>query len=318
VLAIPALLWALWPLTGGRDGPAGAAEDDERLALGAEKRAALEALRELDLDRQAGHVDAADFAALRAGYESRAAAVLRRLDALEASRSRGAAAPVGPVPLAPRPWTQQPAVLGASGLALLAFGVVLGLLVSRHSAPTPPESPAAPGPAASAAPPGPAGTGSPVADDTGTGPAPPLSPEMLEGMLRAAHASLDAGRYQEAIAAYKAVLRRDPRNVEAITHMGVILAAAGHAEGALEAFDRALAIDPTYAHALWDKANLLHDVRGDFAAAAATWERFLAVAPPGPDRERAAERLRDARSRRAASGPPAPGATPPARPRSSP
>ena len=128
----------------------------------------------------------------------------------------------------------------------------------------------------------------------------PLSKEMLEGMLKAAHASLDAGRYQEAIAAYTAILKRDQRNVDAITHMGVILALAGHHAEALEAFDRALAIDPNYAHALWDKAGV-QEARQDHAGAVATLERFVRVSPPGPDRDKAQQRLRDAKARLAAA-----------------
>jgi tetratricopeptide (TPR) repeat protein len=130
----------------------------------------------------------------------------------------------------------------------------------------------------------------------------PLSKEMVEGMLRAAHASLDAGRYQEAIAAYTAILKRDPRNVDAITHLGVILAIADHHAEALEAFDRALAIDPDYAHALWDKAGV-QEARQDHAGAVATLERFVRVAPAGPDRDRAQERLREARARLATAPP---------------
>src|SRR5207244_4112755 len=77
----------------------------------------------------------------------------------------------------------------------------------------------------------------------------PLPPEMLRGMLQAARSSLAQGRYSEAIAAYQAVLKRDPNNVDATTHLGLILAVGGgpeHADRALEIFDRALAIDPNY------------------------------------------------------------------------
>jgi tetratricopeptide (TPR) repeat protein len=123
---------------------------------------------------------------------------------------------------------------------------------------------------------------------------------MLDGMLQAAHASLDAGRYSEAIAAYTAILKRNPENVDAITHLGVILALAGHLPEALEAFDRALAIDPNYAHALWDKAGV-QEARQDHAGAVQTLERFVRVAPPGPDRDRAEQRLRDARAKLAAA-----------------
>jgi tetratricopeptide (TPR) repeat protein len=298
-LVAPALAFAAWPILrrDRRPGAAPALADDERAELENEKVIALRALRELELDRVAGHVSDEDYRNLYARYEADAIAVLRRLDALgPATRAAPTPAPVAGLAT---PWTRQPVTLGAMGAALLVFGVVLGLLVSRYSTPMPPEPgmttarPEAP----PAMPPGSSTSGT---GGSGSGGAPrPLSKEMLEGMLRAAHASLDAGRYQEAIAAYTAILRRDPRNVDAITHFGVILAHAGHETEALEAFDRALAIDPNYPHALWDKAGVL-EARQDHAGAVATLERFVRVAPAGPDRDRAQQRLRDARARLAA------------------
>ena len=299
-LAVPALVFAAWPSLARRSGQAGLAPapaDDERAGLENEKVIALRALRELELDRVAGHVDDEDYRDLHSRYEGDAVAVLRRLDALGPIGRPARGVPT-PTPAVATPWTRQPAILGAMGVALLVFGVVLGLLVSRYSTPAPPEpdmTTARPGAPSTMAP------GSFSGGSGGSGGAPrPLSKEMLEGMLKAAHASLDAGRYQEAIAAYTAVLRREPRNVDAITHLGVILTLAGHHADALEAFDRALAIDPNYAHALWDKAGV-QEARQDHAGAVATLERFVRVAPAGPDRDRAQERLRDAKARLAAT-----------------
>jgi tetratricopeptide (TPR) repeat protein len=300
VLVVPALAFAVWPVLvrrGVRPGLAPALADDERAGLENEKLIALRTLRELELDRMADHVDDEDYRDLRSRYEGDAVRVLRQLDALGPPVSPAPAQASTETPFTP--WTRQPAVLGVTGAGLLVFGVVLGLLVSRYSTPAPPE----PG----MAPPGPAARSAMAPGDPG-GPPRPLSKEMLEGMLQAAHASLDAGRYQEAIAAYTAILKRDPRNVDAITHLGVILALAGHFPEALEAFDRALAIDPNYAHALWDKAGV-QEARQDHAGAVATLERFVRVAPPGPDRDRAQERLREARAKVAA----APKAAAPAR-----
>lgn len=295
-LALPALAFAVWPLLrrpSSLDVPLG---DDERAGLETEKITALRAIRELELDRVAGHVDEEDYRDLRTRYEAGAVAVLRRLDALRPLPASARGAPVA----ASVPWTRQPVALGAMGAGLLVFGLVLGLLVSRFSTPAPPEQPGMAGsePQAFApAAPGSAGGGAPR----------PLPKEMLEGMLRAAHASLDAGRYQEAIAAYTAVVRREPRNVDAITHLGVILALAGHQAEALEAFDRALAIDPDYAHALWDKAGV-QEARRDDAGALATLEHFVRVAPAGADRDHAQERIRQARVRLAAAPKAPPGA----------
>ena len=293
-LAVPALVFAAWPSfvrRGDRPSADPTLSDEERAGLENEKIIALRALRELELDRAAGHVNEEDYRDLQARYEGDAVAVLRQLDALGPVKSRPRTASAPPPGVA-TPWTRQPVALGAMGAGLLVFGVVLGLLVSRYSAPAPPE------PGMVAAQPGmPPGMGP---GSAGGGPPRPISKEMLEGMLKAAHASLDAGRYQEAIAAYTAVLRREPRNVDAITHLGVILALAGHNADALEAFDRALAIDPNYAHALWDKAGV-QEVQQDHAGAIATLERFVRVAPAGPDRDRAQERLREAKARLAAT-----------------
>jgi tetratricopeptide (TPR) repeat protein len=307
-LAVPVGLYVLWPLLTRRPGLAATPADDTREALEVEKVQALQALRELQWDRQAGLLSDDDHAELTARYEARAASVLKRLDAL--GPAPAAPVPTGsaaarPAPSRRRvPWTQRPAVLTGGAVVVLLFGVVLGALAVRHTAPEPPAGPtgAGPGPMGPGPMPGPGPT-------PGGGERGPLPKAMLEGMLRAAHQALDAGQYSDAIAAYKAVLKRDPQNVDAITHLGVILAQAGHVDPALEAFDRALAIDPSYAHALWDKAQLLHDQRRDYAGAIAAWERFVAVGPPGPDRDQALVRIREARALLAAApaGGPGPG-----------
>jgi len=284
-LGLAALAYAAWPLRSWR-GEANEPQDDERTALEAEKIAALRALRELEADREAGHLLEADHAEMLERYEARAAAVLRRLDALQPAAP--ATPPAGPPPV-PIPWSRQPVVLGGAGVAVLVFGVVLGILVTRYTTPAPvegqPTAPAAPGPVALGDAPG------------GPGAARALPPEMLQGMLQAARSSLEAGRYPEAIAAYKAVLKREPRNVDAITHLGLILAIAGHAEDALEAFDKALQIDANYGEALWYKGSVLAEVKRDDAGAIAAWEQFVRGAASGPDREQAVARIREAKAR---------------------
>jgi tetratricopeptide (TPR) repeat protein len=301
----PAFLFATWPLVARRrtGAPAAPVPEDARDQLEAEKVQSLMAIRELDWDRQAGLLPEADYAALRIRWEAQASAVLRQLDALppRMPAAAGPAASIAPsVATAVVPWTQRPLVLAGGAVGLLLFGIVLGGLAVRHTAREAPAtmSPDAAGEATAEAVPGaPARPGT-----AGGGEVRPLPKEMLEGMLRAAHQSLDAGRYQEAIAAYKAVLKRDPQNVDAITHLGVILAVAGHTDAALEAFDRALAIAPDYAHALWDKARILQE-RQDYAGAIVAWERFIKVVPPGADQDQAVARLREARARVAEKAP---------------
>jgi len=303
VVGAPALLFALWPLlrldAGGRTFlplPL-----DRRQQLGEDKRAVFAALRELEFEHGAGHVSNADFADLRARYEGEAAVILGELDRLgtvepepprvEATAPRGSA------------W-RHPIALGTFAVLLVAFGVTLGAGVVRYTEPDPMAGQLQTGSRPLAALP-------PESTPPPSSSAPPSSsggrvvpPEVLRGMLQAARSSLAAGRYGEAIAAYQAVLKRDPNNVDALTHMGLIaaIAAQGTEHGpematrSLDLFERALAIDPNYGPALLYRGQVLYEVRKDAAGAIRSWEQFLAVSPPGEDRERVVQMIAGARA----------------------
>ncbi|MBI2158779.1 MAG: tetratricopeptide repeat protein, partial [Candidatus Rokubacteria bacterium] len=254
-------------------------------------------LRELQFEHEAGHISDDDYADLRSRYEREAATVLTELDRLapakpaepepEAGKRREEAA------LRRSAW-RHPLALGAGAVLLVVFGIVLGAGIARHTepdqmagmpptgsrplAPTFPEPGAGPG--------------------AGGGAARPVTPEVFQGMLQAARASLFEGRYGDAIAAYQAILKRDPKNVDAMTHLGLIVAIGGHADSALETFEKALAIDPNYPPALLYRGQVLYEAKKDSAGAIKSWEKFLAVAPPGEDRTRIEKLVAEARARR--------------------
>ena len=115
-------------------------------------------------------------------------------------------------------------------------------------------------------------------------------------MLQAARSSLFEGRYGEAIAAYQAILKRDPKNVDAMTHLALIVAIGGHADTALETLDKALTLDPNYAPALLYRGQILYESRKDAAAAIRSWEKFLALTPAGEDRDRVTKMIADAKA----------------------
>jgi tetratricopeptide (TPR) repeat protein len=285
LVGVPALVFTFWPLLRGRGGARLLAlPPDERELWVEAKGAALRALRELAFEHDAGHISDADYAELRARYESEAAAALTALDHL-------GAAPM-PAPPAPRVaratgrgW-RHPMALAASAVALLVFGVLLGVGIVRYTEPD--QMAAAPPvvPPMMSAPEPPASAGAPRA----------VSPEVMRGMLQAARGSLSEGRYSEAIAAYQAVLKRDPTNVDAMTHLGLIVAIGGHADSALETFDKALAIDPDYAPALLYRGQVLYEVKKDVPGAVNAWERFIKVAPSPEDRERVKKLIADAKA----------------------
>jgi cytochrome c-type biogenesis protein CcmH/NrfG len=303
VVGVPALVFVLWPLF-GRDQRRRTLLPlpvDRRQELAEDKRVALGAIRELEFEHAAGHVSDADFAELRARYEGEAAAILTELDRLGPVEP----APARAAPREPRRSARRhPAMLATGAVLLVAFGIAVGAGIVRYTEPDPMAGQPAPGSRPLAALPreAPGATELPSASNApAITPGRPLPPEMLRGMLQAARSSLAAGRYNEAIAAYQAVLKRDPNNVDATTHLGLILAVGGgpeHAERALEIFDRALAIDPNYLPALLYRGQVLYEAKNDVAGAVRSWEKFVAVAPPGEDRDRVAKMIRDAQAKR--------------------
>ena len=284
LIGVPALAFTLWPLRRGQGRALLPLPPDEREQWLEAKTAALRALRELAFEHDAGHISDADYADLCARYEGEAAAALTALDRLGATptppptTSRETDSPA-------RGW-RHPAALAASGVALLVFGVLLGVGIVRYTEPD--QTPAAP-------PVMPPMAAAPETPTTGSAPR-SVSPEVMRGMLQAARGSLSEGRYSEAIAAYQAVLKRDPKNVDAMTHLGLIVAIGGHADSALETFDKALAIDPDYAPALLYRGQVLYEAKNDVAGAVRAWERFVKVAPSAEDRERVKKLIADAKA----------------------
>jgi cytochrome c-type biogenesis protein CcmH len=292
-LVLPALAVVLWPLRRGAGTESPTAperpSDDRRLELEEEKVALYRALRELDFDHDAGHLSDADYEGLRERYETRAAALLTGLDALGPAPAPREPATPAPAPAATVPWTRRPAVMAAGALLLLVFGVIIGInasrLTERDETTTPPG--ARPGPGAS-----------PVGPPTvRLEPGTPIPPEMLAGMLQAARQSLFDGNYSQAIAAYQAVLKRDAKNVDALTHMGLIVAIGGHADVALETIDKALAIDPRYPPAYLYRGQVLFEQKQDYAGAVKSWQQFLALVPTGEDHDRVAQLVETAKSK---------------------
>ncbi len=298
LIGLPAFAFALWPLfLRSRAGALLPLPPDAREQLLERKRQVLRGLRELDFEHESGHISDDDYRDLRARAEAEASETLTELDRLGpapipvVSEPREAKAPTS------RGW-RHPAAIAAGAAGILIFGIALGAGVVRHTAP----DPSASAPAVGSRPLAPslsAGSGESSAAEGGGGPGPrALTPQMLQGMLQAARASLFEGRYGEAIAAYQAVLKRDPKNIDAMTHLGLIVALGGHVDQALETIDRALAIDPSYPPALLYRGQILLESKKDTQGAITSWEKFVAVVPPGEERDRVVKLLDQAKARR--------------------
>lgn len=232
----------------------------------------LASLEDLERERAAGDVDDADYRRLRDAYTARAAAVLRAIDSAraatpEAGPDAGAGAAEGhtaaadsaPAPpggvrrrrTAPR---RALGVLAVAGVAALA-----GALVASSAGERLPGDPS---------------SGS-------------ITPTGTSADLERARRLSGEGRTLDAIKAYDAVLRREPRQPEALAYRGWLLRLAGRSANNRELVDRGLAFvqravaaDPTYPDARFFLGAILWQDRNDPAGAVREFRAFLANDPP--------------------------------------
>jgi tetratricopeptide (TPR) repeat protein len=254
--------------------------------------AAYAAIHELDEDLAAGRISKADHAELRSRSERQAAALLVRVRRADTSAGQGAAVK-GSCPRAgARPAFRSTLALTLGGVALVVFGVVVGVLITRSTSDERPAMGARP-PERGGIVPGAPRAVSPALERLRK----EAEPENAAAttVLAFARQAIDEGDIPAAIEAYKRVLAREPKNAEALTQIGVILYQGNHVDEALRRIDEALAAEPRYAPAHWDRAQILFSARKDYPAAARALEAFLALVPTGEDADRARALLDEAR-----------------------
>lgn len=223
-------------------------------------------LKELQFDFQAGKLAESDYATLKLEVENKAAGVLQQLDSLlssptPASQNVGRQtldkkSPSNEIRKTYRGWQ-----LATGGGLLLLFGLTLGIVLTNSLRPRD-------------------STQDSITGDFLTGTAGNESAQFLQ-QGKSAFAKQD---WPKAIEAFKQALVIDPNQPEAHAYMGFILLQAGHADGALLAFDKALAVAPNLAMALWGKGMTLYQGKQDYAGAKEVFEKLLRVIPAGTER----------------------------------
>jgi cytochrome c-type biogenesis protein CcmH len=224
-------------------------------------------IKELEFDFQAGKFSRTDYENLKEEIEGKAAAVLEQLDNLPATQP--ARAEVGDRKAALQPTAPQERTargyrgwqLAVGGVFLLVFGLTLGILLTNSLRSRTSEQDS-------------------VTGDFLTGTSGGETGRLLqEG--KAAFAKQD---WPKAIEVFKKVLAADPNQPEAHAYMGLILVQAGHADGALMAFDKALSQAPNLPMALWGKGMTLYQAKQDYAGAKEVLERLVQSMPAGAER----------------------------------
>ncbi|MCI0372232.1 MAG: tetratricopeptide repeat protein [candidate division NC10 bacterium] len=268
-IALFALLFATvvftvaWPLLRGHRPAAVPPEGapDPRHELLRQKGDLYGQIRDLDFDYAAGSIAEADYRQTRAQLEAAAAETLKALEAL----GGGAAVPLPPSVArgTPRPHRRTHGLrLGLLLTGVLGLGLALGYFLATSLGPRGPD-------------------GSPTGSVGGLGmgrASPPASADRRADRLENARALVDQGEVGRAFEIYRGILERDPRNVEAITQLGVILARARSFDEAHLAFDKALSVDPSAPLPLWEK-GLAYFQAGRPRDGVKVWEHLIAVAP---------------------------------------
>jgi cytochrome c-type biogenesis protein CcmH len=243
--------------------------ESRRVFLGDEQVRLHAEIKEIEFDFQSGKLSEADYGALRRDLETQAAAAAKQLESLPPeprARSSADRTPAREKKIFPsqarslRNWQ-----LAAGALFLLLLGLTLGVLLTKSMRPRASEQETM--------------TGDFL---TGTQPA-----GGADALLAQGRAAFEKRNFSQAIDLFKKVLAADPNQPEAHAYMGLILAQAGHNEGALMAFDRALAGDPNFPVALWGKGMLLSQTKGDPAEARRLLQKVLGMMPPGPEKDKA-------------------------------
>src|SRR5438552_2939325 len=102
------------------------------------------------------------------------------------------------------------------------------------------------------------------------------NPSDVPTQLALADAYVQAGRPQDAIPRYQAVLAKDPNNVAALDGLALILVAAGSNDGAIVAADRVIAQRPKDPDALFVKGLVLYR-KQDWNGAVDVWTVYFDV-----------------------------------------
>jgi cytochrome c-type biogenesis protein CcmH len=246
-------------------------DETERAQLLRERGRLRDELSELEFDFQSGKLSESDYAALKRDVESKAGLVMQQLESLPVevkakSQEKKAKAPhdSGAHNRFKR-WQ-----LVGGGIFLMLFGLTLGVMLTQSIRPRQGEGDTMTGGFMT-------GT-SPASSETGAA--------LAEGKQ-----AFERQEYPKAIEAFKKVLATDATNPEAHSYMGFILMQAGHGDGALMAFEKALSRAPNLPMALWGKGMVLYQDKKDFAGARGIFERLLVMVPPGEERNEVAKIL---------------------------
>ena len=257
-----AVIAVTYPLWSQKAGPPETEPGEEGDDLRLRREKLYEAIRELELEREAGSLSQEEFEKSRVAYEMQAASLLQEEERRGKHRPKPSrkpaptkAARAGSQPISHRLGLLIPAAL------ILSVGVGIGFFLGTSL----------------------------QSRDEGmevTGSVPPSS-------LQEANAAFDRGDFRRALEGYRSILDRDPENLEARTQIGVLLARGQHYDEAIRTFDQVLATQPNYPHALFEKGLVLFQGKVQPREGVKVWEQLIKTAPPDNNYAMTAKQMLD-------------------------
>ncbi|MDT8440544.1 MAG: tetratricopeptide repeat protein [Desulfuromonadales bacterium] len=116
-------------------------------------------------------------------------------------------------------------------------------------------------------------------------------PENRQAWITLGNEYFDSNQFMNAIEAYDKALAIDPNDANVLTDQGVMFRRLGWFDRAITNFNRANEADPTHATSIFNLGIVYrYDVQ-DFAKAKEAWMRFLEVNPNGPGSDRVRQEL---------------------------
>lgn len=117
------------------------------------------------------------------------------------------------------------------------------------------------------------------------------NPKDLGSLIQLGNLYYDSGRFAEAVDAYGRALELDPKNADVRTDRGTSYWNIGQPDAALAEFTKSLEVAPTHAQTLYNMGVVYLNGKKDPAQARAVWEKLLATNPNYPDRAKVQEQI---------------------------
>jgi hypothetical protein len=122
-------------------------------------------------------------------------------------------------------------------------------------------------------------------------------PKNLQAAVDAANLLYDGHRYADAIPLYEQAFALNSADINISTDLGTALWYVGRPDEALAQYERSLKISPRHAQTLYNVGIVRADGKHDYPGAVTAWESLLTTSPAYPNAAAVRELLSDARAK---------------------